>query len=696
MISKLVRFNGRMALKSKDLDLVAAVGIALICLLGNPTYADEEEYLTEEDMFFDVPVASGASRFPQALNKAPASVIVIDRDMIEAAGAIQIPDLFRLLPGFQVYSPSYSHPVANYHTMPDGFPSRMEVNVDGRSVYEPFTNTVFWNTLGLDLEDIDYIEVVRGSNVSADGANATNGTINIVTKSPLETTGVTFRAEGGSNNTEDYSAGFSQTHNDLSYRISASYRSNDGFDDFGHEAVDDDSETISAGIKLLWAPSLQDSINIQIGYTDSDFTFDQGNANVEPDELFGWEIDLAYQNLDWSHQFNDKHAFKVAFFHNKTNITAIESTALLSELLGFPPGFIFPGVEDFSVVLGIDDGYSERYDLELSHTGIISNQFKFDWGADARLDKAKSQLHFSQDSSVSEENYRLFGNFEYSPIDWLTLNGGASLGYSETIDEHLSIRLAGNFHINSSNTIRLAANRARSAPTVLDANYYRTIHNGDQIYDLDVISDPDIKAEERDSLELGYYGYFYDGKLTLDLKLFVEDNDNLIDIQNDRDYQGPLSIDNEVTFGTNSLASEDQGFEAFLRWRPDQRWLMTFQYTHLSIDAEHVRRVNPTRASDRSNAVPEDMTSFLVSYDFGYGFRGSVSYFYQSAVDWKSASDVDSYDRLDLNVRKNFELGGVRARVDLIAQNAFGEDNTEYHFFQQFEPRYYLRLVTEF
>ncbi len=675
---------------------LGVASVALILSWGSNALGDEGDYLTEEDLFFDVPVASGASRFPQALNKAPASVIVIDREMIEATGAIEIPDLFRLIPGFQVYSPAYSHPVVNYHTLPVGFPSRMEVNIDGRSVYEPFTNTVFWNTLGLDLEDIDYIEVVRGSNVAADGPNAINGSINIVTKSPLETTGVSFRAEAGSNNTENYSAGFSQTYNDLSYRASVRYRSNDGFEDFEGRPVDDDSETISADLKLIWAPSLDNTFHLQLGYTDSDFTFDQGNSNVDPEDLFPWEVDVAYQNFEWHHQFNDQHAFKLAFFHNRTDITAVESVALLSELIGFPPGFIFPGVEDFEVVLGIEDGYSERYDLELSHTALLSSTFKFDWGADARVDRAKSQLHFSQDESVSEENYRLFGNLEYSPTHWLTLNGGASLGYSETVDEHLSLRLAGNFHLSSNSTLRLAANRARRAPTILDANYYRTIHNGDVVYDLDVIADEDVDVEERDSLELGYYGFFYDGNLTLDVKFFIEENDNLIDTQTDRDYQGPLSVDNEVTFFTNSLSSDDQGFEAYLRWKPQPSWLITAQYTHLSVDAEHVRRINPRRASDRDDAVPEDMTSFLVGYDFGHGFDGSVSYFYQSSVDYKNASLVESIDRVDFNLRKRFTFSGIDARVDLIAQNAFGDDNTEYRYFQQFEPRYYVRLVTQF
>lgn len=678
-------------------------GLAAALILAtalNPDSArsqgDDSEYLTEHDVYFDVPMATSASRFPQALNKAPASVIIIDRAMIEASGAQQVPDLFRLVPGFQVYSPAYNHPTMNYHTLPDGFPSRLEVRIDGRSAYEPFTNTVFWFLQGLEIEDIDYIEVVRGSNIPAHGANAINGSVNIVTRSPLERSGATLRAEAGSNNTRNLSAGYSGTYEDFSYRISARYQSNDGFGEYQGEELDDDGKAVSANVKALWAPTLKDTVNLQLGYTSSEFTFDQGNARVEPSDIFEWEADLSYQHLDWRHQINDSHSLNLLASHSKTDLNAVESVQLLSEVIGFPPDLIFPGLDDFLLVLGIDDGYSRRYDLELSHTGVLGQSLKFDWGGAARRDEAKSQLHFSTNSSVSENYYRLFGNAEISATEWLTLNVGASWGHSDSIGSHPSYRLAGNFHLNSNNTIRLAANRASRAPSILAANYYRTLHQGDTIYDLDLISDPNIQEEERDSLELGYYGHFFDGKLSIDLKLFYEDNDYLIDVQTNRDYQGPLSIDNEVAFMTNSLESEDRGFEAYLRWQPNPRWLVTTQYTYMSIDASHHRRINPSRVSDRDDAVPSDIFGLMVDYDLGHGFQLAGSYFYQAEVDWKSALPVDSYDRFDLNIRKQFRFDGLKGRVELVAQNMFGEDYTEYRQFQEFEPRYYLRVLTEF
>ncbi|MFT5483000.1 MAG: iron complex outermembrane receptor protein [Halieaceae bacterium] len=674
-----------------------AMALLLGCLNAAIAQANDTEFLTEEDLFSDIPLVSSASRFPQALNNAPASVIIIDRAMIQASGALEIPDLFRLLPGFQVYSPAYSHSTFNYHTLPDGFPSRLEIKIDGRSAYEPFTNTVFWITQGLELEDIDYIEVVRGSNVPAYGSNAINGSINIVTRSPLETSGYTLRTELGSNDTRNISASFSDTQGDLSYRLAGRYRSNTGFPDYAGEPVEDDSEAMSATVNLIWAPSLQDNISVQLGYSDSDFSFDEGNAGAEQHELFPWAFDLAYQHVDWQHQFNDKHSFQLMLSHSRMELNAVADRLLLSELIGFPPEWVFPGIEDFEVVLGIEDGLSERYELDISHTAKPNQKLTYNWGLSAKKDRAKSQLHLSRDTAVSENYYRLFANAGYRPSSWLTLNAAASLGYSDTVGDFPSFRLASNFHLNANNTLRLAASRATRAPTVLNANSLRSIHFNGIIYEVEHLADPDIDNEQRDGLELGYYGFFNDGKLTLDLKLFYDDNVGLMDIQIDSDYQGPNSLDNEVVFFTNSFDSEDKGFEAFLKWQPTQQWLISAQYTRLSTTANHFRRINPVVVTNnRDSAVPEHLASLLVNHDFGGGLQAAISYYYQSDVAWHRAPYTPSYDRLDFNIRKQLKVGGMQGRVELIAQNIFGDNYSEYRTFQQFKPRYYVRFVTEF
>ena len=105
--------------------------------------------------------------------------------------------LFRLVPGLQVYFYHANKPGVAYHTLGGEFSRRLEVKVDGRSVYESIFSSVEWNTLGVSLDDIDYIEVVRGSNAPADGSNAFLASINIVTRSPLVGNELTARAEIG-------------------------------------------------------------------------------------------------------------------------------------------------------------------------------------------------------------------------------------------------------------------------------------------------------------------------------------------------------------------------------------------------------------------------------------------------------------------------------------------------------------------
>ena len=114
--------------------------------------------------------------------KRPAAVTIIDRRTIEASAAVDVVDLFRLVPGFRAYYINANYPGVTYHALGDSNPRRLEVKVDGRSVYESIFSSVQWTTFGVELEDIDYIEVVRGANAPADGSNAFLASINIVTR----------------------------------------------------------------------------------------------------------------------------------------------------------------------------------------------------------------------------------------------------------------------------------------------------------------------------------------------------------------------------------------------------------------------------------------------------------------------------------------------------------------------------------
>jgi hypothetical protein len=145
---------------------------------------------TEADFFADVPTVLTVSRLAQPLQDTPGAVTVLDREWIRRSGARTLAELLRLVPGYLVSGYNGANPVAAYHAPVDELGTRNLVLIDGRSVY---SSTYLGGTLHgmyvLSLEEIERIEVLRGSNSAAFGANALFGVINVITRHPQDTMG---------------------------------------------------------------------------------------------------------------------------------------------------------------------------------------------------------------------------------------------------------------------------------------------------------------------------------------------------------------------------------------------------------------------------------------------------------------------------------------------------------------------------
>jgi iron complex outermembrane receptor protein len=162
----------------------------------------------EEDMFFsELPIVASVSRLPQRLADAPTSVTVIDREMIRSLPIRDLNDIFRLVPGFQTYPNNTEAARVTYHGLTDEeFSPRLQVLVDGRSMYSSaFRNGVNWAVIPVAIEDIERIEVVRGTNAVSYGSNAFLGVINIITVDPSLVQGFSVTANHGNQGIRDYS-----------------------------------------------------------------------------------------------------------------------------------------------------------------------------------------------------------------------------------------------------------------------------------------------------------------------------------------------------------------------------------------------------------------------------------------------------------------------------------------------------------
>src|SRR5574340_14720 len=95
------------------------------------------EYPSEQDYFQELPVVLSASRLSQPISETPNAMTVIDRGMIAASGFRNLSDLFRLVPGMYVGAYNGYTAIVAYRGTFDQYSRRMQVLVDGRSVYLP-------------------------------------------------------------------------------------------------------------------------------------------------------------------------------------------------------------------------------------------------------------------------------------------------------------------------------------------------------------------------------------------------------------------------------------------------------------------------------------------------------------------------------------------------------------------------------
>lgn len=143
-------------------------------------------------------VVTSASKKSQTLAETAAAVYVISAEDIRRSGASNIPEVLRLAPGVQVSAIGNNKWAVSIRGFADRFSNKLLVLVDGRSVYTPLFSGVLWESLDVPLETIARIEVIRGPGASIWGANAVNGVINILTRSPFDTLGSQVAVAAGS------------------------------------------------------------------------------------------------------------------------------------------------------------------------------------------------------------------------------------------------------------------------------------------------------------------------------------------------------------------------------------------------------------------------------------------------------------------------------------------------------------------
>lgn len=585
--------------------LCGAIGLLSCGTAGRRLEAQEmEDYRPSTlkrlplEQLVDVEITS-VSRHPEPLLKAASAIDVVTADDIRRYGATTLPDALRLATGLHVAQfdgHSWAISSRGFNTVTS---NKMQVLMDGRSLYTPLYAGIFWDVQHTFMPDIEQIEVIRGPGATLWGANAVTGVINIRSKSAMDTQGWLTQLGGGEDRGFAGARYGGQIGDSTYYRVYATTFSRDNLtQEIGGADARDDYSITQAGFRL-----------------DSDLTEDD-LLTVQGDlytgrfgQLVGNKIETSGGNIiaRWTHEISAEESFSLQFYYDRT-------------VRLIPNSF---------------EGERDTFDLEFQHGFRLSPCQNVIWGLNARsssdtIENLGPNLAFDPES----ETLYLFSGFLQDEIELipklLTLTLGSKFEYNtfSGFEYQPSARFA--LTPTDNQTVWGSVSRAVRTPSRIDQDV--TLPGR-------LITNRDFDSEVLIAYELGYRAKLR-RNLTADLALYYHDHDRLRS-------QEPVGAGPLPTVFANKYEGVTYGAELDVKWQPTRWWQVDLGYTHMQM---HLRPSDGSRDITGGASEGNDPNHILVarsSFDLPGDFELDATIRY---VDRLPQIRTPSYTTLDLRL----------------------------------------------
>ena len=164
-----------------------------------------------------------SSKFNQKVAEAASSISVITSDEIKYFNYSTLGEALNSLSGFYLSSDkNYLYTGSRGFSRPTDYNNRIVVMIDGHVMNEVVYGSISMeNAMGLNLGNIDRIEIIRGPGASIYGSGAMLDIINIILKKGSQTNGLEVSAGSGSYGRNEISAVFGKQVNKLDISTSA-------------------------------------------------------------------------------------------------------------------------------------------------------------------------------------------------------------------------------------------------------------------------------------------------------------------------------------------------------------------------------------------------------------------------------------------------------------------------------------------
>jgi iron complex outermembrane receptor protein len=529
--------------------LILGIGAAL--LFSVSTVFAQTDSLSDDislEDLMNVKIVS-VSKKAENLFDASLSASSVSREEIKRAGATSIMEALRLVPGVMVTESTngnYQVNLRGFSNLPEQSALNSATNsitlvmIDNRPVYNYFNGGTFWESLPIDLNDVEKIEVVRGPAAAVYGPNAAAGVINIITRRPeKEGLYTVANAQLGVPNQaiSNASVGYKKDKFDFIVSGNQQYRTRTETDYYSW--VDNKKENANAITTSFPAGAL---LADSSGNPNASKRYPHQSTSMNK---YGYNAFLNYkvsQKALISMAFGGEKAMvQKAFIENlATPLSTSESNTKYMDLKGkfnhfSIQGSYLRGTQNEAVgqlgykydfnTLDANADYDFVYKGFSIKPGVSYRRASYD---DSKYAHVSTNQGFLGGQKVLE-NYSgsLRSELNVAKIFKFTAAGRLD-GYNHPNKGYLSYQLGATAKLNEKNLVRFVASRAYKGPNMYDTYSSNNIFVGTQgglPFYAQVQGDKNLKMQSVNMLELGYRVKATDN-LYFDLEIFNQISQN--------------------------------------------------------------------------------------------------------------------------------------------------------------------------
>jgi iron complex outermembrane receptor protein len=574
---------------------------------------------------------TSVSKREQKSSQVAAALFVISQEDIRRSGALNIPDLLRMVPGLDVAQINANTWAISARGFNHQFADKLLVLIDGRAVYTPTVGGVNWDTQDVPLEDIERIEVIRGPGATVWGANAVNGVINVITKQAKDTQGVLLTAGGG---TQDKALGTAQyggkIAEDASYRVFTKYLDHNDLPDLTGRLTNDGWHLLHGGFRVDGGLSGNDSMTAQGDiYSGSEGAMIGHIASFSPPEnvIVPRLADLSGGNIlgRWNHVLANGSDTTVQVYFDR---------------------YIRLGPSTFETRNTADFDFQQ-------HQRLGSRQ-ELDWGAGYR--RSADQIGGTIDGAFvpADQTLDLFNAFVQDEITlapervFLTL--GTKLEHKSISGFELEPTIRVSWTPSARDTLWVAVAEAARTPDRNDTNgdfniAALTLPNGVP-GELGIVGNPRQESEHLLATDFGYRVQA-SSRVAVDLSMFYNRYRELRTLEPGAPFleTDPVPHFDLPLVYSNQMHGTTEGLELSAHFKVTDRWTLSPGYAllHMNLRTEP-GSLDTTSVADIEGSNPRHQAQLRSAVNLPHGLGWNTSLYF---VDRLPAQQVPSYTRLD-------------------------------------------------